>query len=176
MALFGGVRDADFVNKINREIIVDVIDTEIEYYMLSLNDTETNLYDESVDKVYYQPVRMPVLYSREDQIFNGDEFGQDYGQSAVFGFIRDVLVDVDLVPAVGDIIKWDSDYFEIDGLVENNYFLGKKPETWFGGKTHGLSVAILAQAHKTRDSKLNLVDIRAGITPTTDTSLNNDYI
>ena len=176
MALFGGARAADFVNKINREVIVDVIDTEVEYYILSLNETETNLYDESINKVYYSPVRIPVLYSRDDQIFAGDEYGQDYSQAAIFGFIRDVLIDVDLVPKVGDIIKWDSDHFDIDGLVENTYFLGKKPETWFGGNTHGFSVSILAQAHKTRDSKLNLVNTRGGITPTPDKGLNKDYL
>lgn len=176
MALFGSERDADLVNKLNRELIIDIIDTEVEYYVLALDHMKTNLYDESKDKVYYQPIRIPVLYARDDQVFQGDDFGQDYNQSATFGFIRDVLLDANLVPAVGDIIKWDEDYYEIDGLVENKYFLGKKPETWPGSTSHGMSVSIIAQTHKTRASRLNLVEIRSGITPPNEQNINKDYI
>ena len=52
MALFGSARDASLVRSINRELINEFIDTEVAFYKLSLEDTRSNIYDESiVDKI-----------------------------------------------------------------------------------------------------------------------------
>ena len=53
MALFGTMRDAKFLASINREIINAVVDTEIEFYKLILDTTESNIYGESDSKSYY---------------------------------------------------------------------------------------------------------------------------
>ena len=53
MALFGSGRDASFVRGINKEIVNKYVDTEVEIYKLSLEDTVSNIYDESSEKYYF---------------------------------------------------------------------------------------------------------------------------
>ena len=77
MPLFHGQRDAGLVHKFNMELIVDIIDTEVGLYKLSLDNTKTNIYDESDKKVYHQPIKIPSLINRQQQTFEGNEFGQD---------------------------------------------------------------------------------------------------
>ncbi|HCT53582.1 MAG TPA: hypothetical protein DF712_14105 [Balneola sp.] len=166
MALYGSSRDASLFKKLNEELINKIVDVEIVYFKLSLNDTDENIYGESDDKVYYSPVKIHCLVSRDDQAFKGDDFGVDYDQAAIFAFLRDALVDKDIYPQVGDIVEWDLDYYEIDSLVENNYVVGKNPDTDFNNGKFGYNVSILASAHVTRKSRINTLDPRSGITKT----------
>ena len=53
MALFGGKRDARFVAAINAELINSIIDTEIEFYKLIVEQSNSNIYGES-DNEYYE--------------------------------------------------------------------------------------------------------------------------
>jgi len=52
MALFGGQRDAKFLASINSELINAVIDTEIEFYKLVVESSNSNIYGESENKSY----------------------------------------------------------------------------------------------------------------------------
>ena len=61
MPLFHGQRDAGLVHRFNMELIADIIDTEVAVYKLSIEDTKTNLYNESDKKVYYSPIKVPAL-------------------------------------------------------------------------------------------------------------------
>ena len=44
MALFGGQRDMSLFRTVNKELINDVIDTEVYYYKVIVTDSKTNLY------------------------------------------------------------------------------------------------------------------------------------
>ena len=48
--LFGSNRDFDLLVGISRELVKDLIEQEILYYKLSLEDTEANLYGEALTK------------------------------------------------------------------------------------------------------------------------------
>ena len=88
MPLFHGTRDAGLVHKFNMELIADIIDTEVAIYKLSIQDTKTNLYNESDKKIYHSPVKISALIDRQPQTYEGTQFGQDYKQFFNFGFIR----------------------------------------------------------------------------------------
>lgn len=167
MPLFGGRRDISFMRSMNRELINKWIQQECGIYKLALDETEQNLYGESDGKVYYKPIKCPVLVSRDAQNYNGDEFGVDYTAAATFAFLRDDLKIVNLLPEVGDIVVWDNEYYELDSLVENQYFTGKNPETDLTTEHQnwGWDVSLVLSGHITRRSRINLVEIRSGITP-----------
>ena len=78
MALFGGERDASLFRKINKELITDIIDTEVYYYKLIIEDTKSNLYGEGKSKIYHNPIKIPTLVDRTnaEQVF--DDFGSSY--------------------------------------------------------------------------------------------------
>ena len=66
MALFGGSRDISLFNSISKELINDILQTEVGYYKFALNKTTSNVYGESQGKVYFEPVRIACLIKRED--------------------------------------------------------------------------------------------------------------
>jgi hypothetical protein len=158
MALFGGERDAALFRKINKELITDIIDTEIYYYKIILDDTKRNLYGEGKDKVFYNPVKIPTLVDRTnaEQIF--DEFGSSYTRNVNFYFLRDILVEKNVYPEVGDVIVWNDEQHIVDVTFTNQFFAGKNPDTWDGGDSQGYNISIICETHVTRKTQLKLED------------------
>jgi len=167
MALFESARDASLIRTINREIINNIIDTEIAYYKLSLDETQANMYDESDRKVYYAPMRINCLASKEDKTYVGDDV-YDSSRNGEFNFLRDDLKDKNIIIEEGDIIEWDNEFYEIDTVGSSQYWGGKNPSTDLGFtegdvSEHGYSVAVKVTAHVTRRNRLNIQEVRSGI-------------
>jgi hypothetical protein len=164
MPLFHGQRDAGLVHKFNMELIADIIDTEVAVYKLSIENTKTNLYNESDKKVYHSPVKIPALIDYQAQTYEGTEFGQDFQQSATFAFIREFLKDVEIFIEVGDVIEYNGEWWEIDGVQENQFFGGKNPDYSFATERWGHNVSIIATTHLTRRSRIHIEEFRPAIT------------
>ena len=162
MALFGGQRDAKFLAAINSELINAIIDTEIEFYKLVVESSNSNMYGESESKSYYDSILIPCLITKDDKSANMDDYGHTYTRSSKFAISRDILVKSDFYPEVGDIVFWDNEYFEVDNVDANQYFTGKNPETWPNGEDHGYSVSIVVDAHATRQTPQGIKDLRLG--------------
>ena len=159
--LFGSNRDFNLLTKINRELLTDIVEQEILYYKLSLEDTEMNIYGESLSKVFYTPSKINCLITRGDQVIDIDEFGPDLGREASFAFLREDLVNIQVVPEVGDIVLWHEDYYEVDTVRENQLFLGKDNNynlTGYGAQ-FGSSVSIIVDCHLTRGDKVGVAEI-----------------
>ena len=164
MALFGGQRDMALFSKINKELITDIIDTEVYYYKLIIEDTKSNLYGEGKSKIYHNPIKIPTLVDRTDaeQIF--DEFGTSYTRNVKFYFLRDILKDKNVFPEIGDVIEWNDEQHIVDVIFQNQFFAGKNPETWDGGDSQGYNLSILCETHVARKTQLNLKDdVRVGV-------------
>ena len=103
-------------HKINKELLDNVIQQEVDFYQVSLNDTQINLYGEAPqNKVYFQPIRLTCLIERGDQTFNiDDQFGADASQTYTFRFLHKKLVELSLWPEVGDLIENRGNFYEID--------------------------------------------------------------
>jgi hypothetical protein len=162
MALFGGMRDAKFLASINAELINAIIDTEIEFYKLIIESSNSNMYGESESKSFYDSILIPCLVTKDDKSSNMDDYGHSYTRTSKFAISRDILVRADFYPEVGDIIFWDNEYFEVDNVDANQYFVGKNPETWPNGDSHGYSVSIVVDAHATRQTPQGIKNIRFG--------------
>jgi hypothetical protein len=91
-----------------------------------------------------------------------DDYGHSYTRTLTFGVSRDLLEKADFYPEVGDIVFWDNEYYELDNIDANQYFAGKNPETWPNGDSHGYSVSIICNAHATRQTPQNIIDLRRG--------------
>jgi hypothetical protein len=165
MALFGSSRDASLIKSINRELINRYIDTEVSFYKLSLNDTKANMYDESDSKTYYAPMRINCLILKEDKTYTGDD-AYDSTRLGEFAFLRSDVKDKNIVIEEGDILEYDNEFYEIDGVGSSQYWTGRNPETDLGKSDRGefgLSVAIKVTAHVTRRNRLNIQEVRTGI-------------
>lgn len=159
---FGSKRDIDLMINIGRELLHDIIEQEILYYKISLEDTDVNLYGESLSKAYWDAVKLNCLITRGDQVINIDEFGPDLGREASFAFIRQDLEDKSVVPEVGDIVEWHNDYYEVDTVRENQLILGSDSNYNLGSSTSGFgrSLSIVIDCHLTRADRVGLIESR----------------
>lgn len=163
MAYYGGRRDIALFRAINKELFGKIIQTEIDIFKKSIYESETNLYGESLNKVYFPGVRLACKIQLDEQMSNYDENNVDISQNAYFRFIRDELKEKDIVLEIGDIIHWNDAYWEIDGLSQNKYFLGRNPETNKTiGDYWGWNIAMNVNTHQTRKGLQQLEDIRNG--------------
>ena len=160
--LFGSNRDFDLLVNINRELLHDLVEQEVLYHKLSLEDTEVNLYGESLAKSFWNAVKLNCLITRGDQVIDIDTFGPDLGRDDSFAFTRQDLVDANTVPEVGDIVLWHEDYYEVDTVRENQLFVGRDSSynlTKYGHR-FGSSVSIIVDCHLTRTDKVGITRAR----------------
>lgn len=171
MAQFGSRRDMGLFTSLNKEVIRKYMDTEVLVYKLNLNSTSINVYDETDAKFYDSPVLIPAVITIDDQVWNSDDYNSDVIQTGTFAFLRDDLVELDVLPEIGDIFEYRSRFFEVDAVIDNQNVAGKDPDNWFGNSSinggYGLNLSIVYQTHMTRQSKVNIVKTRFGNSITT---------
>jgi hypothetical protein len=162
MALFGGLRDVSLFKNISRELINDIIQTEVAYYKFALEQTNANVYGEAPGKNYYEPLKLAGLFDRTDQAWSSDDFGPDINQTIVFRFLKQELRDMNLVPEIGDLILFKNNFYEVDSKVENQLILGKDPDYAVSRETlnFGDSFSIIVNTHISRIEKVNLIPFR----------------
>ena len=157
MALFGGSRDISLFRHINKELINNIIQQSVGYYKINLDKTSSNLYGESLTKSYNNPVLVNCLIERTAQSWTETEFGADVTREINVRFLRDILVDIQLVPEVGDVMLWQENYYELSGIVENQFVVGKDPSYAYDDTTDfGSSISIIVTAQYIRPEKLGL--------------------
>ena len=170
MALFGGSRDVSLFHNLNKELINDIIQTEIAYYKFALEQTKINVYGEAPGKQYFEPLKIACLIDKQDQSWSSDAFGSDINQTIGFRFLKQELQDINLFPEIGDLLLFKNNFYEVDSRVENQFILGRDPDYAISTETTGFgkSFSILLNTHISRVEKLNLIPLREGKYPTTE--------
>ena len=129
MALFGGARDMSLFRHVNRELMADVITQQCSFYKFKLEETKVNLYGEAAaEKFYNGPFLFNCLINRGAQEYPENAEGIQFEQPIDFYFLRDDLVDANVVPDVGDIILYQEGYYGVQGTISNQYWSGKNPD------------------------------------------------
>jgi hypothetical protein len=170
MPLYGGPRDRALIRRINNELLQRIIGVEVAVYKLAVADMDSNIYGESSEKRYYNPMRVHALVRRDDSIVNLSETGEiSKDKTLSIGFLRDELVNLNLVMEVSDIIEWDGGYYQVDNVRQSSgQWWGRNPDTSIpiaegDSGDHGYSVSVIVEVHRTSTSNLNLVETRSGI-------------
>jgi hypothetical protein len=165
MSLYLGFRDISMFRHMNRELISGIVAEEVVYYKISIAETTTNSYGEtnpSTGRFYNPGILLNCLREVQNQTTIDSEPGPDQAQVIQYRFLRDDLIDIQLVPERGDIIMWKNEYFEADNVIENQILGGKYPEYALSDATSqfGSSWSILVDTHHTRPTKLNITQDR----------------
>ena len=127
--MFTGVRDWSLMRNFNREVMGNIITQQCAIYQFKLEETKVNIYGEAAEEKYYDgPFLFNVLMDRSDQDFSLNNEGVQFDQSINFYFLRDDLVEKDVVPRVGDIILFEEGYYGVQSTIANQYWGGKNPE------------------------------------------------
>lgn len=75
MARFALSRDIKFFEGISKELVDAVIETAVVLYKLIVEESQTNLYGESLRKTYYQGVECTAIIERESSVSEYEGFG-----------------------------------------------------------------------------------------------------
>ena len=152
-------RDLDVFQRVNKELIGDlrlgkdgIINQQVVLYKISTYDTQTNLYGEATGgKRWKNGVKFACLVDAEDFDWNTDEFGPDDQQNVSFHILRQTLIDLSLVPEIGDVFEWNWAYFEINSINENQLIGGQQENNW----------TVTCGTFRQRFSNLNIERIRS---------------
>ena len=130
MPKFLQTRDIEFFKSIARELVDDVVQNTIVLFKINMNETKVNIYGESLNKTWYPGVQLYALYSKspEDIVYEG--FGPEMQQNITFKLDRIMCEEKEVYPEVGDIIFFDTSYYEIDNTNEIQ-FIGGNPDNNF---------------------------------------------
>ena len=102
-------------------------------------------------KVFKPGVQVSALIDADEQTTVTDEFGPDLAQTAIFSFVRQSLVDISYVVEIGDIIDWNSGYWEISSINEHQLV---------GGQTD-YNHSVVCNTYLQRMSTLNIERVRS---------------
>jgi hypothetical protein len=141
MALFGQARDISMFRYVNRELMGNIISQQAAFYKLRLTQTNFNMYGEAANEKYYDgPILLYCLIDLPDQEWSTDDLGVNWNWKPTFRFLRDDLLNkledynedtiygANLVPQPGDVILYETAYYEITATNAAQYFVGKDPD------------------------------------------------
>jgi hypothetical protein len=130
MPKFLQTRDLDFFNSIARELVDTVIENTIMLFKINMNETKVNIYGESLNKTWHPGVQLYALIDKspEDVVYEG--FGPEMQQNITFKLNRAMCEDINLYPEVGDVIFFDTSYYEIDNTNEIQMIGGNPDNNW----------------------------------------------
>ena len=153
--------DMDTFEKFSKELVGEAVESkdgiisqEVVVYKISVQDTQTNVYGETVGgKVYRAGVKINAIIDAADQTTTTDEFGPDRVQTVSFSFLRQSLRDISFVVDVGDVVDWNEGHWEITSKNENQLV---------GGQTTGdYNYSVVCEAYLTILSHLNIERVRS---------------
>ena len=162
MAIFGSIRDITMFKGITREFVEDVASQQIGYYKIMLNNTQANLYGESLEKEFIGPVLLFCLIERGDASMIERDMTHDTTRPVNFRFFKDHLQDANIAPEVGDVIMYNEVYYEVNNVNENQLILGKDNTFAYsaGLENFGDSYSITLNTHYTSPDRLGITKQR----------------
>jgi hypothetical protein len=179
MPKFFNSKDLDFIKTIAEEVVDYVVEQTITLYKMSVGESKTNLYGESLGKIYHQPANLMCIVDREpqNQVYEG--FGPDSTQAVEFRFMRHRLRNLQIpyfrdingieipadaiqnaqygYPEIGDIIQFDNSYYEID-KIQDSKLVGGSPRIYDSGSNsfEDAKMEITAVTHMVRRSQVQI--------------------
>jgi hypothetical protein len=112
--LFLTPREINFMNDISKELVKDVIGQKIFLYQISeIKSKVHDIYEESQDKIFDNPISLDCLVEFEPQTIKTDNFGsEEYSSIKVYVQSRDLL-DKGINILEGDFFSYGELFFEI---------------------------------------------------------------
>ena len=152
-------RDLNVFERVNKELIGDlkegkdgIINQQVVLYKVSAHDTMTNLYGEATGgKRFKAGIKFACLIDAVDFDYNNDEFGPDEQQNADFHILRQTLIDLSVVPEIGDTLEWNWAHWEINSVNENQLIGGMQDNNW----------SVTCTTHRIRFSNVGVERVRS---------------
>ena len=183
MPKFFNAKDIDFIKTISEEVVDYLVEQAIVLFKVSVGETKTNLYGESLGKVWKEPSTLMCIVDREPINVVYEGFGADRQGLVEFRFnrqrireesyavpkVRDIngtLIPTEAIqnltvgyPEIGDVILYDSIYYEIDNVREPQW-IGGSPEIYDQENStfEDANNTLIAICHMVRRSQVQIED------------------
>jgi len=117
-------KEIDLIDSMNEELIDEIVGQYVDVYKISVENTEENMYGESLTKYYDRGFRVNCLIQFNEPETLQDDFGADMNTSIEMYFHRTTLSEAGFFPEVGDIVDWNNMYFEMNSVTEPQLIAG----------------------------------------------------
>ena len=141
-------KEFNLIQDMNEELIDEIVGQSVDVYKVSIENTEENLYGESTTKYYDVGFRVNCLLLFNAPEVTQDDFGTDVGGNIEMYFQRENLSSgsLNFFPETGDIVDWNKQYWEINGVTEPQLVAGHQ----------NFKHSIIVKAHRSRLSGLQI--------------------
>ena len=133
-------------DSMNEELIDEIVGQSVDIYKIDVEESDDNIYGESLTKYFKQAFRVNCLLNFEEPITNLDEFGSDLDTKLEMNFQRTTLSEANFFPEIGDIVDWNDRFWEVNSVTEPQLIAGHQ----------GYRHSIVANAHRSRLSNLQI--------------------
>lgn len=126
--LFIGPREIEFINDITKEYVKDVVSQYIVYYPISILHTKVHpVYDEAVEKIFENPIKLDVLAGSEYEEASNrwDQFGQEAVTKLELYIQARDLIDKGVMISGGDFFVFGAEVFEVIGTSVPEFIYGQ---------------------------------------------------
>lgn len=123
--IFTTARDLDYFSHIGKELTKDVIGTKIFYFSISVVKTKIDLYEESIDKVYEDPIEIECWVKwMEPEVVSG-KFGIEYKSKIECSMQSRDMIDKEIELKSGDYFSFGSLIYEVLSVVPESIIHGQ---------------------------------------------------
>lgn len=125
--LFITSREIQFINDVTKEFVKDVIGQTINYYPVSTLKTKIHpVYEEAVQKIFDNPIKVPVLAASPQGEIKSNIFGSEKTvQIEIYIQARD-LIDKGFTIYEGDFFTFADQAFEVDSFLSLGNIFGQE--------------------------------------------------
>lgn len=111
-------KEIAFIDSINRELIQHFVQQEIIYYAISVEESEVHdVYDESIKKVWHQPVKLNARVRFDNPSSKSTAGGLDSSYTCEAYCHTAELNERNLKPREGDFIEFGQIIFELTSVT-----------------------------------------------------------
>ena len=124
-SLFMGEREVKYINDVNTELLELVALQKIVYFAIENSLTPTHrLYGESSEKRFRAPVEVFCRVQFNEPMVVSNQFTTETQYSLDVFMQKRRVIELNLVPRIGDFLQFDKKYFEITTVTEPQLIAG----------------------------------------------------
>lgn len=132
--LFIGQREVQFINDLTKEFVKDVVGQTIQYFPVSSIKSQVHkVYNESINKIFENPIRIPALVGMPEYSNKTTGFGPDIEAKIEVLFQFRDLQDLKVQLSEGDFFSYDDILYEVLTVVnagKNIFGLAEYNVSW----------------------------------------------
>jgi hypothetical protein len=119
-------RELKFISTIDKELIQKVVGQMLWYYGVDLENSKvSDVYQESVEKVWYPPVQINALVAYDNPTSKSTGMGVDSSYTLEVYFHQDELTDRNVSPKEGDFVEYGGIFYELASVTRPQPIAGQ---------------------------------------------------